>query len=318
MKVSVAMATYNGEQFIFKQLESIRNQILKPNEVIIFDDGSSDNTVNIIKNFIIENQLQDSWFLYKNKENFGYIKNFINAILHTTGDYVFLADQDDIFYPKKFKVMVEVMERNNKIKLLNAGFEVIDDRGKKINSMKTKMTVKRSKLKKLDFNDWLYESMFPGFSMCIHSDIRNRLKNINLSNCYGHDQLLSLIAIDMDGNYTTNIVLSGYRMHNSNATGGINLINNYVIEERIQQKEIELIEYKKLRKLIFENNIMNVEFNLINRRENILQKRIFALKNSNILAMIYILFINNSYPKRTIYGDIIFLLKNIINRDRRK
>lgn len=74
-KISVALATYNGEKYIEKQLDSIRNQTIKPDEVVIVDDKSSDRTVALINEFIAVNNLVN-WKLFVNEKNVGYRKNF--------------------------------------------------------------------------------------------------------------------------------------------------------------------------------------------------------------------------------------------------
>ena len=68
MKVSVAMATYNGMKYIEKQLDSIRNQYIMPDEVIICDDASTDGTADFINEYIEKYSLF-GWKLFKNEEN---------------------------------------------------------------------------------------------------------------------------------------------------------------------------------------------------------------------------------------------------------
>jgi len=100
--ISVCVATYNGEKHIKEQLESILSQIGKNDEVIISDDGSSDNTINIIKSFsdvrikIFINSLQN-----------GVVGNFNNALLHASGEVIFLSDQDDVWLENKVKLSLE-------------------------------------------------------------------------------------------------------------------------------------------------------------------------------------------------------------------
>jgi glycosyltransferase involved in cell wall biosynthesis len=102
MKISVCIATFNGEKFIKEQLQSILQQLSDADEIIISDDGSSDETINIILAFsdprikLIHN---DSSQLQITKESKSYqvTKNFENALNHATGDYIFLSDQDDIW-----------------------------------------------------------------------------------------------------------------------------------------------------------------------------------------------------------------------------
>ena len=75
MKISLIMAVYNGEKYLIKQLQSINNQTNKIDEVILIDDCSKDRSVEIIEEFIKENQL-DNWKLIINNENLGYKNNF--------------------------------------------------------------------------------------------------------------------------------------------------------------------------------------------------------------------------------------------------
>ena len=75
MKVSVALAAFNGERYIKEQLQSVYEQSLTVDEVIICDDCSSDNTVLVAESFIREKNLHGSWHIYKNKENLGYAGN---------------------------------------------------------------------------------------------------------------------------------------------------------------------------------------------------------------------------------------------------
>jgi len=71
MKISVVMATYNGEEFIKEQLDSIRLQTRAVDEVIMCDDGSSDNTVAVAKQYITEYSLSDSWKVVVKEKNLG-------------------------------------------------------------------------------------------------------------------------------------------------------------------------------------------------------------------------------------------------------
>ena len=77
--VSVVMATYNGEKYIYEQLESLKSQNYKIDEVVICDDCSTDNTKKIVLEFIRDNNLT-WWHFIQNNENYGYAKNFINAV----------------------------------------------------------------------------------------------------------------------------------------------------------------------------------------------------------------------------------------------
>lgn len=94
-KVSICMAVYNGEEFIKEQLDSILLQLGENDEVIISDDGSIDQTLAIIDAY------QDTRISTHHSGKRSIIKNFENSLKRATGDVIFLADQDDIWYPNK-------------------------------------------------------------------------------------------------------------------------------------------------------------------------------------------------------------------------
>lgn len=104
------MATYNGAQYIQEQLQSFVGQTRQPDELIITDDCSTDQTEAIVREFaktapfIVE--------FHRNEKNLGYCGNFNAALMKTTGDLVFLSDQDDVWFPEKIEHMISVAERN--------------------------------------------------------------------------------------------------------------------------------------------------------------------------------------------------------------
>ena len=127
IKISVAMATYNGEKYIYQQLESILNQSMAVDEIIVVDDNSSDKTIEIIE------KLNCSRIhIYKNEENLGYIKNFYKAISLTQGKYVFLADQDDIWEKEKVKLTFAELQNSAKNMVICTNFSLIDQNGSPI------------------------------------------------------------------------------------------------------------------------------------------------------------------------------------------
>lgn len=99
IRTSVAMATYNGAEYVVEQLESIRTQSMPVDEVIIHDDRSTDDTV------AIRGKIYQGTWTGKNLEGIaeseesGYAANFIGAVKETEGEYIFFCDQDDIWVP---------------------------------------------------------------------------------------------------------------------------------------------------------------------------------------------------------------------------
>lgn len=99
MKISVAMATYNGEHFIREQLDSLAKQTRLPDELVVTDDGSSDSTVEILEEFALVAPFPVR--VHRNKNNLGYPNNFLKAASLCRGDWVAFCDQDDIWLPEK-------------------------------------------------------------------------------------------------------------------------------------------------------------------------------------------------------------------------
>ena len=108
-KISVCIATYNGEKFIYDQLQSILDQLLETDEIIVSDNYSTDKTIDIIKSI---NDSRIKIYFLKKKD---LIKNFENALFHAKGDYIFLSDQDDIWLPNKIKIMLKKLNSHDLI-----------------------------------------------------------------------------------------------------------------------------------------------------------------------------------------------------------
>lgn len=104
--VSVCMAAYNGEQYIKEQVDSILCQLSPSDELIVSDDGSTDSTLEILRNY------QDVRIkIYGNEGRHGVIGNFENAFRHARGEYVFLSDQDDVWLPGKISRCIEALKK---------------------------------------------------------------------------------------------------------------------------------------------------------------------------------------------------------------
>lgn len=107
MKVSVAMAVYNGEKYVRDQIVSILSQLRKDDELIISYDESSDNSLSILTEFA---QSDKRVKIYDNPYKPGVVKNFQNAVEHCLGDIIFLSDQDDVWLPNKVDKVLREFE----------------------------------------------------------------------------------------------------------------------------------------------------------------------------------------------------------------
>ena len=104
------MSVYNGSDYLYDQMESIKNQSLQADEVIFLDDCSTDNSVLIIQDYIKKNRLSHSWKVIVNAHNKGWKQNFIEGIEYTDGEIVFFSDQDDFWLPQKIEKYISVFQ----------------------------------------------------------------------------------------------------------------------------------------------------------------------------------------------------------------
>lgn len=128
MKISVAIATYNGGSYIYEQLLSIVQQLDELDEIVVSDDGSSDNTIEIIQKF---QEIYSNIKLVKGPRQ-GVFRNFQNAILHCHNEIVYLADQDDIWVDEKVKKINKIFEMNDTISVVLHNAKIL--KGKELSS----------------------------------------------------------------------------------------------------------------------------------------------------------------------------------------
>lgn len=104
--VSVVMCTYNGGQFLAKQLDAVLQQTHPAIEIIVVDDGSTDHTRTILQQYASQHARLK---VYLNEANLGYIRNFEKACGLATGSYIALCDQDDYWVPEKIEKLLSAI-----------------------------------------------------------------------------------------------------------------------------------------------------------------------------------------------------------------
>src|SRR5579862_5858669 len=111
MRLSIAMCSYNGSRFLNDQLQSIRDQMLSPDELVVCDDASSDETTQILERFALSAPFPVR--ILRNERNLGPARNFEQAIRLCQGDLIALCDQDDYWHPNKLQVLSHRMQDTN-------------------------------------------------------------------------------------------------------------------------------------------------------------------------------------------------------------
>ena len=289
MTTSIAMAVYNGEKYIEKQLDSIRLQTHPVDEVVIVDDCSTDDTLSYVKSYITKHNLNDCWKIYSNDTNCGFIKTFYKALQKTTGDLVFLCDQDDVWHEDKVELMSNQFENNANIRLLACTFDGIDDTGNSIavrspiftenHGMILFKKYKIGRIYQIPFKTICDRNISMGCTMVAKRDLVNFYLEKSSSEI-PHDWELAFGAAIKDGLYFYNKPLIDYRIHDDNTIGikadDADITTDYRREE--YEKYIEYQRYfidnysKELGNVAKERTLNCVNSFLIARRDNLEDK----------------------------------------------
>lgn len=221
--ISIAMTTYNGAKYIEEQLLSILNQTMFVDEIVICDDNSTDATSDIINDIIDRYTLSDRVRFFRNNSNLGYVENFRKAIGLTTGDYIFLADQDDIWDKDKVEICIENM-KNGMYDALCTNSEFVDKNGDTIQDTSKYLTnplLRKNpdgKITDISFHRLIYGNIAQGCTYCFNKRVKDKYLQFE-SKTISHDYQIMLIASLIGSVGFLNRKLIKYRMHDDNAIG---------------------------------------------------------------------------------------------------
>lgn len=118
------MCTYNGAAHVLEQLESFTAQTRQPDELIVCDDASQDETADILRGFAAQAPFDVRVVI--NGENLGFERNFAKAVEGASGDIVFLSDQDDVWHPSKIEAFVKSFEQDGRLGLVICDAGLVD------------------------------------------------------------------------------------------------------------------------------------------------------------------------------------------------
>jgi glycosyltransferase involved in cell wall biosynthesis len=214
------MATYNGEKYLKQQIDSILSQIGNDDELIISDDGSTDGTIDLI-NKINDNRIE----IYIHTPSFPkkkkmlnlhtanhYISfNFLNAIEKASGDFIFLSDQDDIWYPYKIEKSMEALKYCD---MVISNFSVVDQDGQVI--------IKKYQKKKPFSENYFLSALSPGYTGCAMAfkrEILNYVLPFPKDVSCGHDNWAGVCVTRFGKIFYIDEPLFQHRIHDNNNSG---------------------------------------------------------------------------------------------------
>lgn len=327
--ISVAMATYNGEQFLKEQLDSIFTQSLPVDEVIICDDCSRDNTVSILNEY---KKKYSQIKIFENNENLGYKQNFKKALSLCSGDYIFLCDQDDVWYEDKVKLMIDIMNSNSNILSLASSFSFIDSDDKKVtiqlipgrsNNNFYLKEVANGDLVEVSLQEFMLHNYFQGCSLVITKEIKDWFVE-NFSEYLPHDWLINLYASYKCGMYFYNKSLFDYRIHKNN-TIGVDM--NVELNDQLN-KQFKSANSEYTRTLVTKSRIDVLEAtkksipelykkNNYTKLLDFCYKHVNAIQDRNLYQLIMLNFNPNYYKIKKMKGrlmDLFFVIKHKKNK----
>ena len=207
--ISVCMATFNGGKFIREQLESILSQLPPDAEIIIADDGSTDDTL-----LVVDSLKESRIRVLPAERHLGVIYNFERALRASKGEIVFLADQDDVWLPGKVEMCLAALNEADLVMHdafllgLSDAFESAWGRNGKLSDIRTY----RSGV----VANW-WKNSFTGCCMAFRRKVLDKAlpfpRNLPM-----HDQWLGVVAEKYFKVSYVDEPLVDYRQHSSNAT----------------------------------------------------------------------------------------------------
>lgn len=306
-KVSILMATYNGESFLKEQLDSLLAQTYSNFEVIISDDASTDRTISIIDKYL---KKYSNIVLIKNNFNVGYVKNFERLISVCQNDYIALCDQDDIWDVNKVNIQVDIMlQLEKKVQnipiLIHSDLKMIDENSNLINNSYFRYRGYRLKNQK-DLGHILGPCGILGNTVFFNKILKEKILPFP-EDVENHDYWIALINELLGKRVTLLDALVEYRIHNDNASN-----NTQVIYQK-QTKRTKYLPYiNSSREAILNYTLKN--FSLNSKDRYILNKFLFYLNSEKFKFFRAYTAIKYSFIKRRFFYRIKFLLKCLVRK----
>lgn len=291
--IEILMATYNGEEYISEQIDSIIDQTYKNWKLLIRDDGSKDRTLEILKEY--EKRDERINVLRDNKGNLGFVKNFEELLKNSSEEFVMFSDQDDCWLENKIEKYIEVLEKLDEEKLrkpllIHSNSFVCDE---KLNILKKNFVDSKAALQYGE-NRYFFTYFVQGSTTLINRNLIDLglpfLKSVTL-----HDRYFHLLVEFFGKRVFIDESLTKYRQHKNNEIGAKSSIIQKILRKRyFDEEDRELIvEIKEKYRVFFSKEIeekIKVYLEVTNRKINRLtriiksfgfeinvQKRIFML-----------------------------------------
>ena len=319
MRISVVLAIYNGEKYIIEQLESIRKQTYQPDEVILIDDCSTDDSYRITHQFIDGYKL-NNWKLIKNENNLGYRNNFKKGLALACGDLIFLADQDDRWYENKIETMTKYMNDDQILSLASSfcfmdqdgqQFTVPQQKGKANNNLLFQPV--NSLLTKISLESLIKRNFAQGCTMCVKKEVVKEFL-ATTKGILPHDWELNILSSVNEGCYFLNIPLIDYRIHDNNVIGLDKVVHRDLVNEktnRVKNRIALIQEEKEHLQYALSLSLSNSQREQCLGHKKYIEQRLYFMKEKKIGSVI-MFFLKGKYKGygsvKTFIGDFLSII----------
>ena len=221
--ISVVMCTFNGEQFLAPQLESILAQTLLPEEIIVSDDGSTDRTLEMVREFSAASVAAKTirWVITSRKEPLGPAKNFEQALARASRGLIALADQDDVWIPEKLQFLAHRLGREPSAALVHSDARLTDAQGIQGTTLMKTLGATRAELRNLENGKGLAallrRNLVTGATVMMRRELLEKASPFPTA--WMHDEWLGLVAALQGALVFESGALVEYRQHGNNAIG---------------------------------------------------------------------------------------------------
>lgn len=222
---SVVVCTYNGAKYIREQIGSILGQTMPVDEIVICDDGSTDDTLGIVESAGKDCNCQ--FRVFQNEVQLGFKANFFSAIDRCNGDLIFLADQDDVWHPDKVKTVVGWFESHPDKNVVFSDASLIDEKGvAKEGSLWQRFGFDKKKQRFFDhgcaLDIWMWSNRATGATIAVRKHFVDTTSWRKLADGY-HDSIIAWQGVVSRSIGYIPMKLMDYRLHGEQVCGAEDL-----------------------------------------------------------------------------------------------
>lgn len=222
MKISVAMCTFNGSQYLAAQLESLASQTRLPDELVVCDDASTDDTRAIVDVFADGSPFPVR--LHARHRNVGVVRNFEDAIRHCSGDVIALCDQDDIWHEDKLQRTEAAFNSNPEVGMVFSDADVVDVHLRPLGysawqSFGFGPRSQRMVTSGQAFRVFLRDNVVTGATMAFRRSFRDLILPVPIGKKWLHDGWIALLVAAVAEVAFIDDPLIWYRQHNGQQVG---------------------------------------------------------------------------------------------------